>query len=85
MILRCPIIPTVNDTPEHFAGIAATVNRLQNVLEIHIEPYHPLGSSKSAQLDKDYVLGDLGFPEKETVEDWIRRIQKLTNVPVRRG
>ena len=85
MILRCPIIPTINDTAEHFAGIAATANRLSHVSEIHIEPYHPLGSSKSALLDKEYALGDLGFPEKETVEDWICQIQALTQVPVRRG
>ena len=85
IILRCPIIPTVNDNAAHFAGIAATANRLQHILEIHIEPYHPLGGSKSALLDKEYALGDLTFPEKETVEDWIRQIRALTEVAVKRG
>ena len=75
----------MNDNAAHFAGIAATANRLQHILEIHIEPYHPLGGSKSALLDKEYALGDLTFPEKETVEDWIRQIRALTEVAVKRG
>lgn len=84
-VLRCPIIPTVNDTPDHFAGIAATANRLRNVQEIHIEPYHPLGSSKSDLLGKTYGLPELGFPENETVESWIAQVQAMTAIPVKKG
>ena len=85
IVLRCPVIPTINDTPSHFAGIAETANRLQNVRGIDVEPYHPLGSGKSAQLGRDYPLGDLTFPEKETVEGWIAEIAARTDVPVRKG
>jgi pyruvate formate lyase activating enzyme len=84
-ILRCPIIPTINDTPEHFAGIAEMANQLANVLEINIEPYHPLGSSKSAMLDKEYPLGDMTFPENETVEGWMETIRSMTTVPVKKA
>ena len=84
-VLRCPIIPTVNDTPEHFAGIAATANRLHHVLGIDIEPYHPLGSGKAALLGKDYPLQDLTFPANETVEEWINTIQSQTAVPVKKA
>jgi pyruvate formate lyase activating enzyme len=84
-ILRCPVIPTVNDTQAHFAGIAQTANKLNHILEINIEPYHPLGSSKSAMLDREYLLGDMGFPENETVEQWIHSIQSMTAVTVKKG
>ena len=84
-VLRCPIIPTVNDTPEHFAGIADTANRLQHVLGIDVEPYHPLGSGKAALMDKDYPLKDLTFPENSTVEEWISTIQSMTAVPVKKA
>ena len=85
IILRCPIIPSINDTKEHFAGIAQTANHLQNVMEINIEPYHPLGNSKAKMLDQEYILGDMTFPENKTVEGWICEIQSMTQVLVRKA
>lgn len=84
-ILRCPIIPTVNDTPAHFSAIAQTAERLKNVLEIHIEPYHPLGVGKAERLARDYSLGHLSMPEEETVQSWIKAIASETKVPVRKA
>ncbi len=85
IILRCPIIPTVNDTEEHLSAIANLTNSLSNVLEINIEPYHPLGSGKSEMLGKDYALKGLGFPEEETVKGWIERVQRETEVNVKKA
>ena len=84
-VLRCPIIPTVNDTDEHLAAIAKTANKLKNVLEVNIEPYHPLGSGKSEMLGKDYVLKDLTFPEEDTVKEWIAKVQEKTSVTVKKA
>ena len=84
-ILRCPIIPTLNDRDDHFAGIAALANSLKNVQEIHIEPYHPLGSGKAAMLGREYALPELSFPTEETVKDWIARVAAQTNVPVKKA
>lgn len=85
IILRCPIIPTINDTPGHFAGIAATANSLSHITEVHIEPYHPLGNSKLDMLGKVYPLEHLTSPEKETVDAWVQRIAAMTTVSVRRN
>lgn len=85
IILRCPIIPTINDTPDHFSGIAGTANALRHVAEIQIEPYHPLGSGKSALLGKPYPLEHLTFPESSTVTCWIEAVQSQTPVPVRQA
>ncbi|MBE6632113.1 MAG: glycyl-radical enzyme activating protein [Ruminococcaceae bacterium] len=84
-ILRCPIIPGINDTEEHFCGIAKTAESLKNILEINIEPYHPLGKGKSEMLGKDYPLGDLGFPENDTVTKWMDFISERTSVPVKKA
>ena len=84
-VLRCPIIPTLNDRDDHFAGIAALANSLSNVTEINIEPYHPLGSGKAAMLGRDYALSDLTFPAEETVKDWIARVAAKTDVPVKKA
>ena len=85
MVLRCPIIPGCNDRPDHFAGIARTAQANPGVTEVHVEPYHPLGKSKAESLGRPYPLGDLGFPEEETVQGWIEAIRKGTDKPVRKA
>lgn len=84
-VLRCPIIPTLNDREDHFKGIADTANSLKNVLEINIEPYHPLGSGKSAMLGKKYALDELTFPSDDTVKEWIEKISKMTSLTVKKA
>lgn len=51
-ILRCPIIPGVNDDAEHFAYIAALASELQRLRAVHIEPYHATGLSKANAIGK---------------------------------
>jgi len=85
IVLRCPIIPTCNVRDEHFAAIAATANNLENILEINIMPYHPMGASKSARIGQIYQLGDLGFPTEEEIEGWVRKVGVGTEVAVKRG
>jgi len=85
IVLRCPIIPTLNDRDDHFKGIADIANSLKNIIEINIEPYHPLGKGKAQRLDKDYPLDDLTFPEEEKVKEWIDCIAQKTTVPVKKA
>lgn len=84
-ILRCPIIPSLNDREDHFTGIAQTADSLKNILEINIEPYHPLGSGKADMLGKSYELKDLTFPENETVTQWMKLLAEKTKVPVKKA
>lgn len=81
-VLRCPIISSCNDTPEHFAGIAALANSMQNLQGIDIEPYHSLGESKYTQLGVGYRLTGLEMPEENRIESWIAAIQRLTEKKV---
>ncbi len=84
-ILRCPIIPTLNDREEHLCGIAELANSLENIIEINIEPYHPLGSSKAMFLNKEYPLKELTFPANEMVEEWINTISMKTKIEVKKA
>jgi len=83
LILRCPIIPGFNDRDDHFSAIAAAANGLQNLMEIHLLAYHPLGRSKNGRIGKDYPLEQLSLPGEERVREWIRQIRDRTHVPVR--
>lgn len=85
IVLRCPIIPGLNDREDHFEAIGRLADSLERVERIDVEPYHPLGKSKCENLGRDYPLGDLGFPEKAVVKEWIARIAAYTRVPVQQG
>ncbi|MBQ3141333.1 MAG: glycyl-radical enzyme activating protein [Clostridia bacterium] len=85
VILRCPIIPGINDTPQHFSGIASLAEELDCIKAIDVEPYHPLGSSKAALLGRDYALKGLTFPAEEEVQNWLTAIASQTHVPVRKA
>lgn len=83
IILRCPLIPGINDTPEHFDGIARTASSLSHLREVQLEPYHPLGESKARALGVPYAVPAQGFPEKETVDAWLAAVAGRTAVPVK--
>ena len=83
-VLRCPVIPGINDTPEHFACIARTANALKHLREVHVEPYHPMGGDKAKRLGEEYPLTSLGFPSEEQVKAWLETLQGLIGVEVRR-
>jgi len=85
IILRCPIIPNVNDTAEHFGGIAGVANSFENILAIEIEPYHSLGNSKYKKLGKTELDKSFEQPTEQQVENWIVQIQKDTKVAVKKA
>ncbi len=68
IVLRCPIIPGVNDNAAHFQGIAELTKALPKIRQIDLLPYHALGNDKRAQLG----LPRDGFsvPDDETVGRW---------------
>lgn len=84
LILRCPIIPGLNDREAHFKQIAELANRMRHVTEIHVLPYHPMGTSKNRRLGKVPSLNDMRMPEEAQTQQWISAIQKFTGVKVRK-
>jgi len=85
IVLRCPIIPGVNDTEQHFAGIGDLTHRFAAICRVELEPYHPLGREKAAQLEMDYPLQELGFPAEDTVSDWLQAIRERAACPVKKA
>lgn len=88
LVLRCPMIPGLNDRPEHLEGIADLANQLRGVTEIHVLPYHPLGTSKSQRLGKSPTGAGLALPGDgqaavSRAAGWVAAIQARTAVPVR--
>ena len=84
-ILRCPIIPGVNDDAPHFAGIAALAKEMKHLLHIEIEPYHSLGVHKYTRLDRADQTEEFAMPEEDTVSEWINNVARLSGVEVRKA
>lgn len=52
VVLRCPVIPDVNDNPEHFAEIARLSRLHPAVLGFELMPYHAMGTAKMHRLGR---------------------------------
>ena len=50
VVLRCPVIPGVNDIDEHFRGIAELTMQHPGIRGAQLMPYHKLGTGKARQL-----------------------------------
>ena len=50
IILRCPMIPGINDFPENLSALAKLADELKNVEAIHVEPYIAYGIDKAHKL-----------------------------------
>ena len=67
MIIRTPIVPTVNDTAENVKATAAFVRTLKNAKQYELLPYHPLGLSKAKALGRE--MHAFAVPSKTMMEE----------------
>ncbi len=81
IVLRCPIIPTLNDREDHFQNISKIAGELKNLKEIHLMPFHPYGSGKSVKIGSFYQLKDVGVADEEQKEQWRKAVK--VECPVR--
>lgn len=73
ILLRCPIIPGLNDTEDHFKKIAQMTAEMKGLIGAELLPYHNLGVGK---IEKFGLEGQINYmtaekPSKETVNRWI--------------
>ena len=82
IILRCPLIPGINDHRQHLHAIASLANEFDGIEAIHIEPFHPMARGKYQALKRPY--GDLpeDFPSAATVDSYLAVISAETVKPV---
>ncbi len=75
VILRCPIIPGINDSSGHFKSIAQLA-LMSNITKVQILPYHNYGRSKAKDIGKSCTLKIKAVPD-ELVEAWIKRLESM--------
>lgn len=82
VILRCPVIPTINDYQEHFEKIAQTANEHISIQSVEFMPYHPLGISKANNTGTEYAYENNQFTETSLVEKYCSITQQHTSKTV---
>lgn len=68
IILRCPIIPDVNDFKEHFEAIRSLGEKLEGIKKVELLPYHDFGVIKGKNIGKEVVR--FRVPSKVEKEEW---------------
>lgn len=69
LIIRTPVIPTVNDSVSEIGDIAKFASTLENVKEMHLLPYHRIGSDKYAGLGRKYEMAHISVPKNEQMQE----------------
>ncbi len=85
LVIRVPVIPTFNDTPEEIAAIAQFADKLEGVNTIHLLPYHRLGQDKYEGLGREYLMKDILPPENAHMEMLKRTVENVSRLNCRIG
>lgn len=57
--LRCPIIPGINDTKEHYLAIAELSRKYDNIRKVNLMTYHDMARGKAEQIGEKYELSGI--------------------------
>lgn len=70
IILRIPLVPGFNDSPENISASADFAKELgKNLLRIELLPYHQFGMHTYTELERDYEIESIEPPTEEHIEN----------------
>lgn len=69
IILRCPIIPGINDRIEHLEAIRELVRKYHSISGVELLKYHELGNHKNRLLGRSLSIGNVNDYQID-VEAW---------------
>ena len=69
LVIRVPVIPGFNDSPDDFRVMGKFLGELGGIDTVELLPYHNLGSPKYAALGREYSLHQLQPPDPDNMEE----------------
>ena len=69
ILLRIPVIPTINDNMEEMSGIFEFIKGFTNIETIHLLPYHNIQTGKYEKIGKRYELPDIPGDESPNMNE----------------
>jgi len=77
LIVRMPVIPSVNDDEENLKSLARFCSELPTLKKIELLPYHRLGVNVYEELGLEYTLKEIKAPSREYMEEKVRVIHSV--------
>jgi len=77
IVLRCPVIPGINDTDWHFNAIAELSEKFPKLVGVELLPYHDMGNNKRISVGKCETLIDLKTVLPEISKAWLEQLRML--------
>ena len=81
-MLRCPIIPGLNDDSRHINEIAGLCEKHSCITSAELEPYHPLGLRKYAAVGRSAAYTYDKRLDESRLSALLDELGKLTAKPV---
>jgi len=75
--LRCPMVPGVNDTAVHLAGIAALSARYPSIAGIELMSYHNMGAAKNERIGEVALMAELPNATEAQISAWRSQLRAL--------
>lgn len=75
VLLRCPLVPGLNDTPEHLQGIAALSRELPGLAGVEVLPFHTGGAGKYPSLGLPEPALPAHAPGTDVLRSWQERLK----------
>lgn len=84
VILRCPIIPDINDTYTHYDEIIKIATTFSNIVEINILPYHSFGEQKNKLIPSQVNKQLFRAPSNEEVSNCLNYLKlSISKIPIK--
>ncbi len=83
IVLRCPIVPGINDADGHFSAIAALAEEC-GISEVELMPYHSWGEPKWEQVGRPYGLSGLKTVSEEEAAAYRARLNRAMELEQKR-
>jgi len=77
IVLRCPIVPGMNDTTAHFKDITRLSHDLDQIREVELMPYHNYGEHKYEQIGLPEPRLGIPAATEEQEDQWYAVLAKL--------
>ena len=76
VIVRIPLIPTLNDDEENIRALGDFIASLHTIQEIHLLPYHRSGIDKYKRIGAEYTLASLEVPNQDILRSAERILKR---------
>ena len=78
MLIRLPIMPGYNDSPENIEMTAQFIaNELNAIGKVHLLPYHRLGETKYERMEASKSSIPINPPSDEHIENLKQTFEKM--------